>query len=96
MMIDTHPVCHYKKPMKIAWDETKRLTNLDNHKLDFAGLTLEVFVAAIIQPTRSRRFKAIAGNGGQIISVVFSMPGSQALSLISMRPAGKKEMDLLR
>ena len=82
--------------MKIVWDETKRLSNLDKHKLDFADLTPEFFVAAIIQPTRSRRFKAIAWNGGQVISVVFSMLGSQALSAISMRPAGKREKELLR
>ena len=82
--------------MEIVWDDTKRLTNLDKHKLDFADLTPEFFVAAIIQPTRSRRFKAIARNGDLIISVVFSMLGSQALSIISMRPASKKEKELLK
>jgi uncharacterized protein len=51
--------------MKIVWAEPKRLSNLDKHGLDFADLTLEFFVGAKIEPTKSDRFKALSLNDGR-------------------------------
>ncbi|CDZ29819.1 BrnT family toxin [Neorhizobium galegae] len=81
--------------MKITWDESKRQNNLAKHGLDFADLSLEFFQSSKIGPAKQGRFKAIGElNGRIIIAVVFQPLGSQALSVISMRPASRKERKL--
>lgn len=45
--------------MVIAWDEPKRLANLDKHGMDFATLTEEFFANSLVIPARDGRFKAI-------------------------------------
>lgn len=78
--------------MRIVWDEPKRLSNLAKHGLDFADLTLEFFLDARIEAAKSARFLAIGEFRGEIvIAVVFRPLGSQAISVISMRRAGKIE-----
>ncbi|WP_323687224.1 MULTISPECIES: BrnT family toxin [unclassified Rhizobium] len=81
--------------MKITYDETKRLTNIEKHGLDFADLTIEFFVGSIVVPAKENRFMAVGEfQGSIIIAVVFRPLGSQALSVISMRPASAKERRL--
>lgn len=81
--------------MKITYDETKRLTNIEKHGLDFADLTIEFFASSIVLPAKEDRFMAIGEFQGRIIvAVVFSPLGSQALSVISMRPASTRERRL--
>lgn len=76
----------------IIWDEAKRLANLAKHGLDFADLTLEFFLGADVVAAKDGRFKALgAFNGETIIAVVFRPLGSEALSVISMRPASRRE-----
>jgi uncharacterized protein len=82
--------------MKIVWAEPKRLSNLDKHGLDFADLTLEFFVGAKIEPTKSDRFKALSLNDGQAIAVIFSPRGKEGVSVVSMRRASRNERRLLR
>lgn len=78
--------------MKIIWDESKRRTNRAKHGLDFADLSLEFFGSSEIEPAKQDRFKAVGELNDQIIvAVVFRPLGSQALSIISMRPASRKE-----
>ncbi|MDL2407367.1 BrnT family toxin [Rhizobium calliandrae] len=78
--------------MKIIWDETKRETNLTKHRLDFADLSLEFFRDAKIGPAKADRFVAVGELDGQmVIAVVFKPLGSEAISVISMRPASSKE-----
>lgn len=78
--------------MKIIWDEPKRQTNLAKHGMDFARLTLEFFLSATVEPTRQDRFLAVGMlEGEMVIAVVFRPMGSEALSVISMRPANMKE-----
>jgi len=78
--------------MKIVWDEPKRHRNLAKHSLDFADLTLEFFLSALVGPAREGRFKAVGELSGQIVVVVVFKPlGTEALSIISMRPASRKE-----
>lgn len=82
--------------MKIFWDERKRYSNLQKHRLDFADLTAEFFALARIYPANADRFIAIGEHGGQIIiAVVFRPLGREALSVISMRPASRRERNLL-
>lgn len=78
--------------MKIIWDEPKRILNLAKHGLDFADLTPDFFLGAHVLPAREGRFFALGTLAGrQMIVVIFRPLGSEALSVISMRPANQKE-----
>lgn len=78
--------------MRIVWDEPKRQSNLATHHLDFASLTPAFFEAATILPGKRRRFIAVGElNGEIIVAVVFVPLGAEALSVLSMRPASRKE-----
>jgi len=78
--------------MKIIWDEPKRETNLTKHGLDFADLSLEFFRDAKIGSAKADRFVAVGELNGQIVvAVIFKPLGSEAISVISMRPASSKE-----
>lgn len=77
--------------MKITYDEAKRLRNITKHGLDFADLDLSFFEAALVVEANRKRARAIAPFQGRLITVVFVPLGTEALSVISMRPASKKE-----
>jgi uncharacterized DUF497 family protein len=77
--------------MKIVWDEIKRQKNIQNHGHDFAGLTEDFFLDAMIVPAKRDRLMAIGVLGDGVIAVVFVRLGREGLSLISMRPASRKE-----
>lgn len=78
--------------MIIIWDEQKRQTNLSKHGLNFAELSLQFFLAARISAAKQGRFVAVGEHDGRIVvAVVFKLLGSEALSVISMRPANKRE-----
>lgn len=80
----------------ITWDEPKRLSNLAKHGLDFADLDIEFFAESMVTPSRDGRYVAIGEFRGEIIiAVVFRPLGSEALSVISMRPASRKERSVL-
>lgn len=80
--------------MEIVWDEIKRQANLDKHRLDFADLDNEFFDQALIFPAKYGRRQAIGELEPGMIVVIFTMLGSEGLSVISMGPANKKEKDL--
>ncbi|WP_439605324.1 BrnT family toxin [Shinella sp.] len=81
--------------MRIVWDEPKRLQNLAKHGLDFLWLDLAFFDDALIVPGSSGRAVAIGEfQGATIVAVVFKPPGIEALSIVSMRPASRKERRL--
>jgi uncharacterized DUF497 family protein len=77
--------------MKIVWDDSKRLTNLAKHGLDFADLDSDFFAAAAAGPADKGRFVAVGEWAGIAITVVFRPLGAEAVSLIFMRPASRKE-----
>lgn len=82
--------------MMITYDEPKRQTNIAKHGLDFADLSLAFFEGAIVFEAANDRFMAIGEFNGQIIiAVVFRPLGTEAVSVISMRPASRKERSLL-
>jgi uncharacterized DUF497 family protein len=83
------------KPI-FTWDEPKRLANIDRHKLDFVHAEAGDWNHALVReahPGRrgEPRFKAIVQIGNRLIVVIFSPLGTEALSIISMRPANPKE-----
>jgi uncharacterized DUF497 family protein len=77
--------------MKIVWDEPKRLTNLAKHGLDFADLDTDFFTEAMLDPAGKGRFVAVGEWAGIVITVVFRPLGLEAISVISMRPASRRE-----
>lgn len=78
--------------MKIVWDELKRQRNLLKHGMDFADLSIEFFAEAMIKPAKQGRGLAIGDHeDAGTIAVVFQPLGSEAVSIISMRRAGRKE-----
>ena len=82
--------------MQIVWDEPKRLANLDKHGLDFADLSVEFFSGAVVRPVRSERLQAIGPLDEGTVAVIFRLLGNEAISVISMRPANRKERRYLR
>lgn len=80
--------------MKIVWDEPKRIQNLAKHGMDFASLTVEFFETATILPANQGRFMAINVILDGVVTVVFARLGSEGISIISMRPASRKERSL--
>jgi uncharacterized DUF497 family protein len=77
--------------MIITWDEPKRMANIAEHGMDFADLDEAFFEAAAFKRAHSRRLLAIGKRGSRMIAVVFATLGREGVSIISMRPASKKE-----
>jgi hypothetical protein len=50
--------------MKIVWDESKRLTNLAKHGLDFADLDFDFFAAAAAGPQTTAALLQLANGPG--------------------------------
>ena len=81
--------------MKIVWDEPKRLANLARHGMDFADLDESFLEGSKIVPAKSGRLIAIGRHHSGIIVVVFAMLGTEGVSVISMRPASRRERRLI-
>ena len=76
----------------IVWDEPKRRANIDKHGLDFADLTLEFFESATVYPARGHRLVAVGWLDTRlVVTVIFKPLGAEAVTVISMRPASRKE-----
>jgi uncharacterized protein len=74
------------------WDELKRLSNLAKHGLDFADVEAQFdFATAVVSPAKVHRFKAIGRFGRKVVVLVFRPLGTDAISLISLREASKRE-----
>ncbi len=81
--------------MIVTWDHAKRLANFDKHGLDFADLDVDFFLNSLVVPAQKGRLKAIGLQGDErLIVVVFAPLGTEAVSIISMRPASTKERSL--
>jgi uncharacterized DUF497 family protein len=69
------------------------VTNLAKHGLDFADLDPDFFAAAMVSRAEKRdRFVTVGEyDAGIIVTVVFKPLGAEAVSVISMGPASRKE-----
>jgi uncharacterized protein len=81
--------------MRIVWDEPKRLANLASHGMDFADLDEAFFEGSVIVPAKSGRQIAVGRHRAGIILVAFVALGTEGLSVVSMRPARRKERRLI-
>jgi uncharacterized protein len=81
--------------MAYEWDEAKRLTNIEDHDIDFADAR-EIFDGdvLVVEDDRfdygERRFLALGLMKGDVISVIYTERGDN-LRLISARKASKHE-----
>lgn len=80
--------------MKIVWDDIKRVQNLAKHGMDFRSLSAEFFEDAIVVPAKNGRYMAINALFDGVVTVVFFRLGSEGISIVSMRPASRKERNL--
>ena len=80
--------------MKIVWDERKRLLNLENRDLDFSDIGVDFFAASTVVSAKQDRFKAVGEFKGGIVAVIFKPLGSEAISIVSMRRASRKERNI--
>lgn len=81
--------------MIVVWDEPKRIANLAKHGIDFAAIDEEFFLRAAIGLARNGRRYAVGELDGTII-VIFVQLGAEGVSIVSARPASRKERSLLR
>lgn len=83
--------------MRVTWDERKRRRNYAVHGLDFAdvegGFDFHGASVALSHPAPDGRprYKAIGFFAGDLATLVFSRLGTEAISLISLRRASRKE-----
>lgn len=80
--------------MRILWDEPKRQTTLATRNLDFADLSPEFFDTAIVRQVRQGRSQAIGQHLGFLVAVVFLPLGTEAVSVVSLRRASRKERNI--
>ena len=80
--------------VKIVWDEPKRQATIEKLGFDFADLMEAFFAAAVRVPAKAGRFMAIGELGGTVVTVVAAGLGSEAISVVSMRRADRKERRL--
>jgi uncharacterized protein len=82
--------------VKIVWDEPKRLANIAKHDgLDFADLDEGFFERSVIVPGKKNRLIAAGRLASDVVVVVFVVLGTEAISIVSMRRANRKERRLL-
>ena len=94
--IDFQLICRYNIFVKIVWDEPKRLANIAKHDgLDFADLDEAFFETSMVLPGKDNRLIAIGRLASGVVVVVFVALGTEGISVVSMRPASRKERKLL-
>ena len=83
--------------MLMFWDEPKRKTNIEDHGLDFSDardrFEWDTALVGNTYPGKDgrARFLAIGYLDDDLVALIFSQLGTEALSAISLRPASKKE-----
>jgi uncharacterized DUF497 family protein len=85
--------------VKIIWDEPKRQANIAIHGLDLADAKFFDWESAIVIAARQSvsgraRFRAIGRLRSDLVALVFSPLGSEAVALISLRRASRRERRL--
>jgi uncharacterized DUF497 family protein len=80
--------------MAIVWDERKRLLNVRKHGLDFALVEDAFdFAGALYAAANDDRTKAIGQFEDRLSVLIFQQLGDEAISLVSLRVASKKERE---
>ncbi len=77
--------------MEIVWDEPKRQSNIGKHALDFAALDESFFTTAVIFRGKVGRWVAVNRVGTRLVAAIFTRYGTEAVSVVSLRPASHTE-----
>ena len=94
-LIDATTVCNYTLTVNIVWDESKRLSNLKKHGVDFSEIT-SVFEGPTLFFLDDRfdygedRFVTIGASNGAVFTLVHTETANE-LRLISARKATQNE-----
>ena len=81
--------------MFITFDPPKRAATLEARNLDLAMVTEAFFQTAKIEPGKKDRLIAVGLIDGRPYAVVFRPLGTEAVSIVTMRVASRKERRLL-
>ncbi|HEY8334457.1 MAG TPA: BrnT family toxin [Tardiphaga sp.] len=81
--------------MRIVWDESKRLINIARHEMDFVDLDEAFFQTSFVRPAKNGRLIAVGRLMNGIVAAIFVTLGTEGISVISMRPASRKERRLI-
>jgi uncharacterized protein len=74
-----------------TWDESKRLSNIDKHGIDFADICEEFFQSALTVPAKRERFKALGRLGAIVMAAVIFERRGDDIRIISARTAHRSE-----
>ena len=83
--------------MKFEWDEEKRKTNLEKHSVDFAvahelwGLPM-IVIEDDRQDYGEKRWVGVGLLKERVMVVVFALPRSHLIRIISFRKANQREV----
>lgn len=80
--------------MRIVWDEPKRQQNIAIHGYDIGAFEWrEASISTTYSGARGdRRSKAVGMFDGHFVTIIFAWIGTEAISIISFRPASRKEI----
>jgi uncharacterized protein len=86
----------YTLNMKSVPDPPKRTANIKKHGLDLADVEdrfdWETALIGPARPSQGRaRFVAVGFLAGDLVTLIFSPLGTEAIAPISLRPASRKE-----
>ena len=81
--------------MFITYDPPKRAATLKARNLDLAMVTEAFFATAKVVPGKKGRFIAVGRIDGRPYAVVYKPLGTEAVSIVTMRVASRKERRLL-
>jgi uncharacterized DUF497 family protein len=82
--------------VRILWDEPKRRKVLAERGLDFADVTIEFLLEeATAVASKHGRLLVVGTLKGKPVAVIYSRLGTEALSIVTMRPPSRKERKLL-
>lgn len=79
---------------KYEWDETKRLSNLEKHEIDFSTVEDFEWDDSVVVPSNrqgERRFAATGYIGNRLYTLIYTMRGDK-IRVISMCKASRKEI----
>ena len=71
------------------------MANIASHKMDFRDLDEAFFENSVVVTVKFDHLAAVGPHSNGIILVVFAKLGTEAFSVISMRPASRKERKLI-
>ena len=98
-IVSTESLAHieisvYTECVRSTYGQPRRQANTAKHAIDLAEFSFDRFLTITTKPSRTgrQRFKLIGSWCGEIVVVAIVSPlGSEAIDVVSVRPANAKE-----